>query len=72
MNHEHLTALGATPVAYGPGVADRIRAQAGDVVDAVHDVTGHGFAATAVDLTGDPRRVLTIADFDAAGIVVVT
>ncbi|HWO66165.1 MAG TPA: NADP-dependent oxidoreductase, partial [Umezawaea sp.] len=42
------------------------------MVDAVYDVTGHGFAATAVDLTGDPRRVLTIADFDAAGLGVLT
>ncbi|MCS7477977.1 NADP-dependent oxidoreductase [Umezawaea endophytica] len=69
-NHEHLTALGATPVAYGPGVAARIRDHG--AVDAVFDVTGHGFAATAVELTGDPRRVLTIADFAAAALGVLT
>jgi NADPH:quinone reductase-like Zn-dependent oxidoreductase len=65
-NHDRLISLGAAPVTYGTGVATRIRARAQGAVDAVYDVTGHGFAATAIELTGDPRRVLTIADFDAA------
>lgn len=65
-NHAYLVALGASPVAYGEGVAAAIRALAPRGVDAVFDVAGHGFAATAVGLTGDPARVLTIADFPAA------
>ena len=67
-NHSALAALGAAPVAYGEGVATRIRALAPRGVDAVFDVTGHGFAATAVELTGNPARVLTIADFAAAAL----
>ncbi|MFD2422074.1 NADP-dependent oxidoreductase [Amycolatopsis pigmentata] len=71
-NHDHLAALGAIPVTYGTGAAARIRALAGGPIDAVYDVTGHGFAATGIELTGDSRRVLTIADFDAAPLGVLT
>ncbi|RYE91533.1 MAG: NADP-dependent oxidoreductase [Myxococcales bacterium] len=67
-NHAYLAGLGAIPVAYGAGVADRIRALAPRGVDAVFDVAGHGFAATAIALTGDPERVLSIADFEAASL----
>jgi NADPH:quinone reductase-like Zn-dependent oxidoreductase len=63
-NHEHLASLGATPVAYGEAIRRP--------VDAVIDVTGHGFVPTAIELTGDPSRVLTIADFEAAKLGVQT
>jgi len=39
-NHDYLRELGATPVLYGPGVAERVRATAGGPVDAVFDVAG--------------------------------
>lgn len=71
-NHDHLTSLGAAPVTYGNAVATRIRALARRDIDAVYDVTGHGFATTAIELTGDPRRVLTIADFAAASLGILT
>ena len=67
-NHPYVASLGALPVAYGEGVANRIRALAHAGIDAVFDVAGHGFAATAIELTGDPSRVLTIADFEAASL----
>ncbi len=39
-NHDYLRELGAIPVAYGDGLADRVRAVAGDGVDAVLDCVG--------------------------------
>jgi NADPH:quinone reductase-like Zn-dependent oxidoreductase len=56
--------LGATPVRYGPGVADRVRALG--AVDAVFDAAGQGVLADAVALTGGPTRVITLSDPGAA------
>lgn len=39
-SHEHLRSLGAEPVAYGEGLAERVRAIAPDGVDAVVDFAG--------------------------------
>lgn len=39
-NHEFLRSLGAEPVTYGPGLADRVRALAPQGVDAVFDLMG--------------------------------
>jgi NADPH:quinone reductase-like Zn-dependent oxidoreductase len=58
---EQLRALGATPVAYGDGLAERLREAAPDGVDAVLDASGHGELAAAVELAGGPERVLSIA-----------
>lgn len=71
-NHAYLESLGARPVTYGAGAAARIRALAPRGVDAVFDVSGHGFASTAIELTGNPARVLTIADFAAASLGIKT
>jgi NADPH:quinone reductase-like Zn-dependent oxidoreductase len=64
-NHDYLRGLGATPVTYGEGVADRVRAAAGGPVDAVFDVAGKTPAETLVGLVGEPSQVLTIANFGA-------
>jgi NADPH:quinone reductase-like Zn-dependent oxidoreductase len=56
--------LGATPVRYGPAVADRVRALG--EVDAVFDATGRGVLADAVALAGGPGRVITLSDPAAA------
>jgi NADPH:quinone reductase-like Zn-dependent oxidoreductase len=56
--------LGATPVRYGPGVADRVRALG--AVDAVFDAAGKGVLADAVALAGGPKRVITLSDPAAA------
>ncbi|MFC4563325.1 NADP-dependent oxidoreductase [Nocardiopsis mangrovi] len=64
----HVASLGATPVVYGDGWADRVREIAPNGVDAVFDVAGHGVLADAVALAGGADRVVTIADgaaFDA-------
>ncbi|MBU6529819.1 NADP-dependent oxidoreductase [Streptomyces mayonensis] len=39
-NHDYLRSLGALPVTYGPGLAERVRALAPDGVDAVFDLMG--------------------------------
>jgi NADPH:quinone reductase-like Zn-dependent oxidoreductase len=56
--------LGATPVRYGPGVADRVRALG--TVDAVFDAAGTGVLADAISLAGGPGRVITLSDPAAA------
>jgi NADPH:quinone reductase-like Zn-dependent oxidoreductase len=63
---ERLGGLGATAVRYGDGWADRVRAVAPGGVDAVFDAAGAGLLADAVALAGDPGRVITIADDNAA------
>lgn len=52
--------LGATPVRYGAGVADRVRATG--AVDAVFDAAGTGVLADAIALAGGPERVITLSD----------
>ncbi|MER5640116.1 NADP-dependent oxidoreductase [Kitasatospora sp. NPDC002227] len=59
---EQVTALGATAVRYGDGWAERVRAAAPQGVDFVLDAAGAGVLAESVALTGDPARVITIAD----------
>ncbi|SED81479.1 quinone oxidoreductase family protein [Ruania alba] len=61
--HELVRRLGAQPTTYGPGLSDRVRdlVDNADVVAA--DLAGKGSAAELIELTGDPARVVTIADF---------
>jgi NADPH:quinone reductase-like Zn-dependent oxidoreductase len=56
--------LGATPVVYGDGLADRVRALT-DHVDAAFDTAGKGALGDLVALTGSADRVITIADPEA-------
>jgi NADPH:quinone reductase-like Zn-dependent oxidoreductase len=60
-NHDYLRSIGATPVAYGDGLTERVRAVAPQGVDGALDVSGHGSLATLIDLAGSPERVVTIA-----------
>jgi NADPH:quinone reductase-like Zn-dependent oxidoreductase len=64
-NQDYVRSLGAIATTYGEGFADRILAVAPDGVDAALDVAGSGVIPDLVKLTGDPRRVLSIADFTA-------
>ncbi|BBX84883.1 NADP-dependent oxidoreductase [Mycolicibacterium aubagnense] len=66
-NHEYLRSLGATPVTYGDGLLERVRAVAPEGVDAVLDASGRGEIPLSIELTGNPARVLTLVAFDAAG-----
>lgn len=56
-----LRELGAEPVAYGPGLADRVRALADGPVTAATDLFGLETAQAALDLGVPPERVSTIA-----------
>ncbi len=65
-NHQWLLEHGAIPVAYGDGVADRIREVSEGKVDAFIDTFGSGYVALAVDELGvAPDRVDTISDWEA-------
>jgi NADPH:quinone reductase-like Zn-dependent oxidoreductase len=63
-NHEWLSGHGVIPVAYGDGVADRIREAAGKV-DAFVDTFGAEYVELALELGVEPSRVDTIANFEA-------
>ncbi|GAA3292461.1 NADP-dependent oxidoreductase [Dactylosporangium vinaceum] len=61
-NHAYLRELGATPVSYGEGLADRLRQLAPHGIDAALDASGRGSLAALVTMAGGPQRVVTIAD----------
>ncbi|HEY0718111.1 MAG TPA: NADP-dependent oxidoreductase [Streptosporangiaceae bacterium] len=65
-NHGWLRDHGVTPVTYGDGVADRIRAAVpGGKVDAFIDTVGGDYVQLALDLGVPASRVDTIVSFDA-------
>jgi NADPH:quinone reductase len=65
-HHDWLRSVGATPVAYGDGLADRIRAAAPSGVDAFIDTFGPEYVHLAVELGVEPARIDTIIAYDAA------
>jgi NADPH:quinone reductase-like Zn-dependent oxidoreductase len=64
-NHGYLREIGAIPVVYGEGVADRVREAAGGSVDAVLDVAGKTPIEDLISLVSEPSRVLSIANYTA-------
>jgi NADPH:quinone reductase-like Zn-dependent oxidoreductase len=64
-NLDYLREIGATPVRYGQGVAERVRAAAGGPVDAVFDVAGKTPIEDLIGLVPQPSQVLSIANFAA-------
>ena len=65
-NHDWLTSVGAIPVTYGEGVADRIRRAAPLGVDAFIDTFGEEYVRLAIELGVARDRIETIIAFDAA------
>ena len=63
-NHDWLAGHGVIPVAYGDGVADRIR-QAAPKIDAFIDTQGGDYVQLAMELGVSPERIDTIANFGA-------
>jgi NADPH2:quinone reductase len=68
--HDLLRDLGAIPVAYGRGLADRVRGAAPQGIDAALDLVGTDEAIdVSVELIGDRSRIVTIAAFARAGVI---
>lgn len=62
-NHDYLRSLGVTPLVYGDGLADRVRAAAPQGIDAVFDAAGKGALKASIELRGSTTdRIVTIAD----------
>ncbi|MQY16147.1 Narbonolide/10-deoxymethynolide synthase PikA2, modules 3 and 4 [Streptomyces sp. RB5] len=65
-NHDYLRALGAEPVTYGEGLADRVRALAPDGMDAALDYVGGDAVDISLALLKDDKsRVASITDASA-------
>ncbi|MFJ9608959.1 NADP-dependent oxidoreductase [Kitasatospora sp. NPDC101176] len=62
-NQDYLRSLGAAATTYGEGWVERVRRLGR--VDAALDLAGSGVIRELVELTGDPRRVVSIADLGA-------
>lgn len=65
-NHVWLRSVGVIPVAYGDGVAERIRGIAPGGVDAFVDAFGAGYVDLALQLGVTRARINTIVDRAAA------
>jgi len=61
-NHEHLRSRGVEPVAYGDGLADRVRALAPDGVDVVLDYGSDDLVATTRAVLAEGGTVASIVD----------
>ncbi|MFI9413954.1 NADP-dependent oxidoreductase [Nocardia gamkensis] len=61
-NFGFLRRFGIEPVAYGPGLADRLRAAAPQGIDVYLDTFGAGNVDTAISLGVSPDRINTTAD----------
>jgi enoyl reductase len=61
-NHDYLRRLGVTPVSYGEGLVDAVRAVAPDGVDVALDAAGGAAIAASVELVADRDRIGTIVD----------
>ena len=67
-HHDRLRGFGVTPVAYGAGLADRVRDAAPDGVDVALDAVGTDEAVdVSLELVADRRRIATVAAFGRAG-----
>ncbi|MFF5716599.1 NADP-dependent oxidoreductase [Streptomyces buecherae] len=62
-NQEYVRGLGARATTYGDGWVERVRRLG--PVDAALDLAGSGVIRELVELTGDPNKVVSIADLGA-------
>ncbi|WP_227980107.1 NADP-dependent oxidoreductase [Nocardia spumae] len=63
VNQDYLRGLGAVATTYGEGWVARVRRLGR--IDAALDLAGSGVIRELVELTGDPQRVISIADLGA-------
>ncbi|MFI7634005.1 NADP-dependent oxidoreductase [Nonomuraea sp. NPDC049400] len=66
VNHDYLRDLGAVPVAYGEGLADRVRALAPGGVHAALDGAGGHALEVSLELVKDPGRIVTLVEHGKA------
>lgn len=64
-NHDYLRSLGATPIRYGKGQLERLRAIA-PRIDAVFDAAGHKNLRVGIEVANDRGRIATIVDMELA------
>ena len=64
-NQDYLREIGAIPMLYGQGLAERVRAAAGGPVDAVFDVAGKTPVQELISLAPEPSQVVSIANYAA-------
>lgn len=65
MNQDRVRSYGACPIVYGEGWSQRARKIAPAGIDAVLDSSGAGVLVDSLALTGNPRKIVTIADQQA-------
>ncbi|WP_028610833.1 NADP-dependent oxidoreductase [Paenibacillus harenae] len=63
-NHDYIRSLGAIPVTYEEGLANRVRKLAPDGVDAAFDTAGGEGLKAAVELVQDKNRICTFFAYD--------
>lgn len=63
-NHDYVRGLGGEPVAYGDGLAERVRGLAPEGADAVFDTVGGEALQTSANLLAPEGRLASIADGD--------
>ncbi|WP_327590952.1 NADP-dependent oxidoreductase [Nonomuraea sp. NBC_00507] len=66
VNHDYLRDLGAIPVRYGEGLADRVRALAPGGVDAALDGAGGHALEVSLELVSDRGRIVTLVEHGKA------
>jgi NADPH:quinone reductase-like Zn-dependent oxidoreductase len=64
-SQQYIQDYGAAATTYGPGIVDRVRELAPDGIHTALDLAGSGVIQELIELTGDPNKVLSIADFNA-------
>jgi NADPH:quinone reductase-like Zn-dependent oxidoreductase len=63
-NQDYVRSLGAIPVVYGDGLADRVRALAPGGIDAAVDGAGGEALETSLELVKDHKRIITLVAHD--------
>ncbi|WP_330350271.1 NADP-dependent oxidoreductase [Streptomyces sp. NBC_00582] len=66
-NHDFVRSLGGEPVTYGEGLAERVRGQAPEGVDAVFDTIGGDTLKVSAQLLAPEGRLASIADGEVVG-----
>ncbi|WP_172385537.1 NADP-dependent oxidoreductase [Streptomyces sp. MNP-20] len=67
-NHAYLRELGAEPVTYGEGLAERVRALAPEGVDAAFDTIGGDTLRVSAELLAPGGRLASVADGSVIGL----